>query len=85
MYIAVEGPRNLAGDDPQLPVGGIYGWTATYIPKNCSDPKKALELLKYLISEEGQKMTFLGVEGRYVRYEGWRACGEAGSKRTAVL
>lgn len=63
VYIAVEGPRNLAGDDPQLPVGGIYGWTATYIPKNCSDPKKALELLKYLISEEGQKMTFLGVEG----------------------
>ena len=33
------------------------------IYQNCSDPKKALELLKYLISEEGQKMTFLGVEG----------------------
>lgn len=63
VYIAVEGPRNAAGEDPQLPVGGIYGWTATYIPKNCSDPEKALGLLKYLISEEGQKMTCLGVEG----------------------
>ena len=63
VYIAVEGPRNGAGDEPQLPIGGIYGWTATYIPKNCSDPQKALELLKYLISEEGQKMTCLGVEG----------------------
>ena len=63
VYIAVEGPRSGAGDEPQLPIGGIYGWTATYIPKNCSDPQKALELLKYLISEEGQKMTCLGVEG----------------------
>lgn len=63
IYIPVEGPRNSKGDDPVLPVPGVHGWTVTYITKNCKDPKKALELIKYLISEEGQKMTYLGVEG----------------------
>lgn len=69
VYIAVEGPRNAKRDNPQLPVGGVYGWTATYIPKNCKDPEKALQLLKYLISEEGQKMTCLGVEGSMYEME----------------
>lgn len=63
IYIAVDGPRNEAGDNPRLPTGGIQGWTSTYISKNCRNPEKALRLLKYLISEEGQKMTCLGVEG----------------------
>lgn len=63
IYIAVEGPRNSNNDAPKLPTGGIDGWTVTYISKNCKDPKKALALMKYLISEEGQQMTYLGVEG----------------------
>lgn len=63
IYIAVEGPKNSNGDDPVLPVPGVHGWTVTYISKNCKNPGKALELMKYLISEEGQKMTYLGVEG----------------------
>lgn len=63
IYIAVEGPRNSNGDNPKLPTGGIDGWTVTYISKNCKDPEAALALLKYLISEEGQQMTYLGVEG----------------------
>lgn len=63
IYMAVPGPANAAGDDPELPISGMYGWTVTYIPKNCKNPERALALLKYLISEEGQKMVFLGVEG----------------------
>lgn len=63
IYIAVEGPRNLSGDDPVLPVVGIHGWTTTYISKNCKDPEKAIRFLAYLMSEEGQKMVYLGVEG----------------------
>ncbi len=63
IYIAVDGPRNSAGDDPVLPVNGIMGWTLTFVSKNCKDPEKAIKLMDYLMSEEGQMMTYLGVEG----------------------
>lgn len=63
IYIAVDGPRNSAGDDPMLPGAGINGWTVSLISKNCENPQKAIELFSYLISEEGQKLTYLGVEG----------------------
>jgi len=64
IYIAVDGPKNSLGDDPVLPIPGIHGWTVTLIPKTCKDPEAAIRLLTYLISEEGQKMTYLGVEGK---------------------
>ncbi len=63
IYIAVDGPRNANGDDPVLPGSGINGWTVTLISKNCKNPEKAIELLAFLMSEEGQKLTYLGVEG----------------------
>ncbi|MBQ7918375.1 MAG: extracellular solute-binding protein [Lachnospiraceae bacterium] len=63
VYIAVDGPRNAAGDDPVLPGAGINGWTVTLISKNCEHPDKAISLLSYLMSDEGQKLIYLGVEG----------------------
>lgn len=63
IYIAVEGPRNSAGDDPMLPTTGVGGWTVTMISKNCQNPERAIALLDYLISEHGQMVTYLGVEG----------------------
>ena len=63
IYIAVDGPKNSAGDDPVLPSTGISGWTVTMISKKCKDPGKAIRFMDYLISEEGQKMIYLGVEG----------------------
>jgi len=63
VYIAVEGPRNTAGDDPVLPTSGVNGWTATLISKNCEHPERAIALFDYLISEHGQKMVSLGIEG----------------------
>lgn len=63
IYIAVEGPRNSKGDDPILPSTGITGWTVTLISKNCKDPERALKFIDFLMSEEGQKLTYLGVEG----------------------
>lgn len=62
-YIAVDGPRNAAGDPHTLPGGGITGWTVTMISKNCAQPQKALELMTFLMSEEGQKLISVGVEG----------------------
>lgn len=63
IYIAVDGPKNSNGDDPTLPSTGISGWTVTFISKNCKNPKKAIEFLEYMISEHGQKMIYLGIEG----------------------
>ncbi|MDO4321957.1 MAG: extracellular solute-binding protein [Lachnospiraceae bacterium] len=63
IYMAVDGPKNSSGDDPTLPGTGINGWTVTFISKNCSHPERAIALLSYLISEHGQKMIYLGVEG----------------------
>lgn len=63
IYIAVDGPKNSRGDDPVLPSTGISGWTVTFISKNCKNPERAIEFLSYLISEEGQKMVYLGVPG----------------------
>jgi putative aldouronate transport system substrate-binding protein len=63
IYMAVDGPKNSRGDDYQLPVAGINGWTVTLISKNCERPDRAIELFTYLMSEHGQKLTYLGVEG----------------------
>lgn len=64
IYIAVDGPKNSNGDDYTLPGTSVNGWTVTLISKNCENPDKAIKLLTYLLSEEGQKMTWLGVEGK---------------------
>lgn len=63
-YIAVEGPRNTNGANPQLPVSSINGWTVTLISKNCRDPERAIAFIDYLLSEHGQMITYLGVEGK---------------------
>ena len=63
IYIAVDGPKNSNGDDHVLPTNTVCGWTITMVSKNCKNPGRAIELIDYMISEEGQKMVFLGVEG----------------------
>ncbi|MDF2589015.1 MAG: extracellular solute-binding protein family 1 [Anaerocolumna sp.] len=63
IYIAIDGPKNTAGDAYTLPGTGINGWTLTMISKNCERPDRAIQLFSYLMSEHGQLMTWLGVEG----------------------
>ncbi len=63
IYIAVDGPKNSRGDDPVLPTNTAGGWTVTMISKNCKYPDRAIEFFEYMISEEGQKMVCLGIEG----------------------
>ncbi|WP_236354952.1 extracellular solute-binding protein [Konateibacter massiliensis] len=63
IYMAVDGPKNAEGDAPTLPTTGINGWTITLISKNCSNPDRAIQFMDYLISEHGQMMIYLGVEG----------------------
>lgn len=63
IYIAVDGPRNADGDDPVLPCTTMSGWTVTLISKNCKNPDRAIAFMEYLLSEHGQKLISLGVEG----------------------
>ena len=63
IYIAVDGPKNSRGDDYVLPTNAITGWTLTLVSRNCKHPDRAIAFLDYMMSEEGQKMISLGVEG----------------------
>jgi len=63
IYIAVDGPKNSNGDDPVLPGVGINGWCDTMISKNSKNPELAIKIVNYLLSDEGQKLLYLGVEG----------------------
>ena len=63
VYIAVDGPKNSAGDAPTLAGDSISGWTVTLISKDVKDKARAIKFLSYLISEEGQKDFYLGKEG----------------------
>lgn len=63
IYMAVDGPKNENGDEHILSTAGVTGWTVTMISKNCKDPEKAIKLLDFLMSKEGQMLTSVGVEG----------------------
>ncbi len=63
IYIAVDGPKNSKGEDHVLPTTTVNGWTITMVSKNCKAPDRAIEFIDYMISEEGQKMVYLGIEG----------------------
>ena len=56
IYIAMDGPKNSQMDDPVLPLSGINGWTLTYVSKNCQCPEKIIQLISFLLSEEGQQL-----------------------------
>lgn len=68
IYMAVDGPRNAAGDDHTLTTTGINGWTVTLISKNCERPERAIAFLDYMLSEQGQFRIGLGVEGETFDY-----------------
>lgn len=62
-YIAIDGPKNHRQEDHVLPGGSIQGWTLTFISKDCQQPERAIALMTYLLSDEGQRTTYLGEEG----------------------
>jgi putative aldouronate transport system substrate-binding protein len=64
-YIAVDGPRDSKGTEPMLEQQGLNGWSVTYVTKQCSNPKKAIELYTYMISDYGRMLTTYGNEGEH--------------------
>ena len=63
IYIAVDGPKNKNGDDHVLPTSSVSGWTITFVSKNCKHPDRAIKFIDFMLSEEGQKLVYLGIEG----------------------
>ena len=63
VYIAVDGPKNAAGDAHTLTGQGINGWTVTMVSRASAYPERAIQLMSYMMSEHGQKLLFCGVEG----------------------
>ncbi len=41
----------------------MNGWTLTLISKNCKYPERAIAFMDYMMSEHGQMLIYLGVEG----------------------
>jgi putative aldouronate transport system substrate-binding protein len=62
-YIAVNGPSSTIGRDSTMTSTTIEGWTQTFISKTCKNPQKAMELITYLVSEEGDTVMNYGREG----------------------
>ena len=81
VYIAVDGPRNAAGDAYTLPGSGINGWTVTMISRNCQHPDRAIRLMSYMMGEEGQKLLSLGIEGEHYQMVDGRAVLTAETER----
>ena len=42
-------------------IGG--GWKAIMISKNCKNPDRAIRLLEFMVSQEGSRVLYWGIEG----------------------
>jgi putative aldouronate transport system substrate-binding protein len=63
-YEAINGPSSKDGSPSvALSGGSIAGWTRTYISKTCKNPEKAMELVTYLASQQGQATNHFGRNG----------------------
>lgn len=63
-YVPVEPVRADDNAQPLFSSQNTNGWTVTCITKNCKHPERAISLLSYLYSDEGQMTTLYGVEGK---------------------
>lgn len=63
VWVPVGPLKNDNGDDPILSPWTQSGWLATSISKNCKNPEAALKLINFLYSDEGQRLTYYGIEG----------------------
>jgi len=71
--ILIERPLTWQGEiryDPKLVDLGADPWlynqkSGLFITRNCSNPQMAMELIRYLKSEDGAKLVRWGIEGEY--------------------
>lgn len=61
--------KNKNGDAPVMANLAGNGDTLTMVTKDCSRPDRVIKLIDYLTSNEGQMLTYFGVEGEHWYYE----------------
>lgn len=61
-YIAIDGPASTLGRERTLGQAGISGWMINHISRD-AHAEAAIQLFTFLLSEQGQLLTFYGVEG----------------------
>lgn len=62
-FVPVGPVRRKDGAEPILVSSGTAGWQVNLVSANTEHPDRAIRLLHYLYSEEGQMVTSFGVEG----------------------
>lgn len=62
-YTALNHPLKVGDELKYVPVYAASGFAGVYISKNCKDPARAIALIEFLKSPEGDKLTQWGVEG----------------------
>jgi len=70
-YIAIDGPASTMGRERTLGQAGITGWMINHISRD-AHAEAAIQLFTFLLSEQGQILTFYGVEGETFE---WNADG----------
>ena len=63
LFVPVGPVRARDGAQPQLVSSGLAGWQVNVIPRTSTRPDRAIRLLHFLYSEQGQNLTTFGVEG----------------------
>lgn len=66
MWVALAGPDGKAGSVLQRKDGGPW----SCISSTCEHPEAAMKFLDYICSEEGNTLTFMGIEGRHFEMQG---------------
>lgn len=68
VYVPFE-LRNAKGEEPVLQDIRGTGWLVTCVSKNTKNPAGVARLIEYLLSDEGQILTFYGKEGETFDYD----------------
>lgn len=63
-FTVLTGPEGKSGAIKQYP---RYAWQHL-ISSNCKHPEVALALIDYMYSEEGDELTYLGIEGKHYKW-----------------
>ena len=63
-WVEVGPIRNDENDEPMLTPWTMNGYLETFVSKNCRNPEKAIKLLSFLYSDEGQVLSKFGIKGK---------------------
>lgn len=63
------GPMESASGNTFIPAVGVRSWNRTILNANIEEPERALDILNWMLTEEGHKYILLGEEGVHYTYD----------------